>query len=143
MVNQKVALRQLQKLGYPADAVANGLEVIAAVKRIRYDVVLMDCEMPEMDGYEATRRIRQEQLSSPNPYPVRIIAMTAHALRGDRDKCLSAGMDDYLGKPINMDELKASLERNMQALTVSRDALPATGASASADSPPAPPPPAS
>src|SRR6185436_14172884 len=86
VVNQKIALRQLQKLGYSADAVANGLEVLSATKKTHYDVILMDCQMPEHDGYETTRIIRSEESKAPTPLrPIRIIAMTANALAGDRE----------------------------------------------------------
>lgn len=108
IVNQRVALRQLKRLGYSADVASSGVEVLEAVARTRYDVILMDCQMPEMDGYEATRRIR----SLPNSLgPIRIIAMTANAMHGDRERCLEAGMDDYVSKPVNIDELRAALER--------------------------------
>jgi signal transduction histidine kinase/DNA-binding response OmpR family regulator len=107
--NQHVGLKQLKKLGYEADAVANGLEVLDALKRIPYDIILMDCQMPEMDGYEATRLIRQaESASNPSPY---IIALTANALQGDREKCMAAGMNDYLTKPLRLSELESVLQR--------------------------------
>jgi CheY-like chemotaxis protein len=110
-VNQKVALRQLSKLGFAANAVANGKEVLSAIERLRYDVILMDCQMPEMDGYEATRRIRQVEAANPGRPRHYIVALTAHALGGDREKCLQAGMDDYLSKPIRIDDLSQALKR--------------------------------
>ena len=114
IVNQRVAVKQLQKLGLHADAVANGLEAVEAACRIQYDVVLMDCVMPEMDGYAATRRIRQWE--GPHPaHRIRIVAMTANALQGEREKCLEAGMDDYIAKPVKLEDLKAALERNLPA----------------------------
>jgi two-component system sensor histidine kinase/response regulator len=129
--NQKVALTQLRKLGCGANAVASGFEVLEALERIDYDVILMDCQMPEMDGYEATRAIRQrEQSQSPDrpcPWnsPVYIIAMTAHAMQGDRERCLAAGMDDYLGKPVREPELRAALERWKMAAQRRMKGLPA------------------
>jgi signal transduction histidine kinase/CheY-like chemotaxis protein len=103
-VNQKVALSMLKKLGYKADVATNGLEVLQALQIKPYDVVLMDVQMPEMDGLEATRSIRRSGLNT------RIIAMTAHALEGDREECLQAGMNEYITKPISMEELRKVLE---------------------------------
>jgi signal transduction histidine kinase/DNA-binding response OmpR family regulator len=111
-VNQKVALRQLGKLGYHADVVANGQEVLEALERIDYEIIFMDCHMPEMDGYSATRRIRSGQLlhtNSEGVQGIRIIAMTANALQGDREKCLESGMDDYISKPVRLEELRRAL----------------------------------
>ncbi|MGH8046990.1 MAG: response regulator [Chthoniobacterales bacterium] len=106
-INQKVALRQLESLGYRADSVANGREVLEALERIPYDIILMDCQMPELDGYETTEQIRRDHSSK----PIHIIAMTAHAMQGDREKCLAAGMDDYVTKPVRTTDLQAALER--------------------------------
>jgi CheY-like chemotaxis protein len=106
VVNQKVALKILEKLGYRADVAGNGVEVIEAIQRQMYDLVFMDVQMPEMDGLEATRHIC-EKWGDMRP---RIIAMTANATRGDRDECLEAGMDGYVSKPVRVEELRAVLE---------------------------------
>jgi CheY-like chemotaxis protein len=105
-VNQKLALRLLSQMGYRADVSGNGLEATQAVERQPYDVVLMDVQMPEMDGLEATRRICARWPRGRRP---RIIALTANAMQGDREICLEAGMDDYLAKPIRVEELVAAL----------------------------------
>ena len=107
-MNQKVALRLLERLGYRADVAANGSEALAALQRQPYDVVLMDVQMPEMDGLEASRRIRQNWPTGQRP---RIIAMTANAMQGDREKCHAAGMDDYITKPIHTEALVEALSR--------------------------------
>ena len=105
-VNQKLALRLLSQMGYQADVAANGIEAVEAVERQEYDLVLMDVQMPEMDGLQATREIRASQ---PDDGP-RIVAMTANAMDGDREACFEAGMDDYVSKPIRVDELVAAIE---------------------------------
>jgi len=107
-VNQKLALRLLERLGYRADVAANGLEAIAALRRQRYDLVLMDVQMPEMDGLEATQAILQEWPHKQRP---RIVAMTANVMKEDREACLAVGMDDYLGKPIRVEALVGALSR--------------------------------
>ncbi len=106
-INQKIALRMLEKLGYRADVAANGLEVLQCLTRQPYDVVFMDVQMPEMDGLEASRAIVERW---PNRRP-RIIAMTAHALAGDAERCRAAGMDDYISKPVDLQYLEAALEK--------------------------------
>ncbi|MGL6113020.1 MAG: response regulator, partial [Rubrivivax sp.] len=108
VVNQKLALRLLQQMGYRADVASNGIEAIECVARQPYDVVLMDVQMPEMDGLEASRRITARWQSDERPH---IVAMTANAMQGDREECLAAGMDDYVTKPIRVDALVAALLR--------------------------------
>ena len=113
-VNQKVATRMLAKLGYHADLVANGVEAVEAVQRVRYDMVLMDCQMPEMDGFTATAAIREREAMR-GEVRLPIIAMTANAMQGDRDRCLEAGMDDYVAKPVKVTDLEAVLMRWLPA----------------------------
>ncbi len=129
-VNQRVALKQLKKLGFSADAVSNGNEVLSALQRVPYDIIIMDCQMPEMDGYEVTQRIRQSGSDSyihlrSQPY---IIALTANAMRGDRERCLSLGMNEYLTKPLNIRDLEAALQRallRVQPTSVAPEIAPA------------------
>jgi len=106
VVNQKLALRLLQQMGYRADLASNGIEAVESVQRQTYDVVLMDVQMPEMDGLDASRRICAQW--GPDQRP-RIVAMTANAMQGDRDMCLAAGMDDYVTKPIRVEQLVEAL----------------------------------
>ena len=110
-VNQKLALRLLRQLGYEADVAADGLQALAMLDNSDHDVVLMDVQMPELDGLEATRRIRRQW---PNR-SLRVVAMTANAMAGDREACLAAGMDDYIAKPIRPAELRSALERTAPA----------------------------
>ena len=133
IVNQKVAIRMIQKLGYRVDIVVNGQEAIEAIARTTYDLILMDCQMPEMDGLEATRKIRERESKksearsteqdqncpeapdsshlSPHCLRIPIIALTANALSGDRETCLEAGMDDFLAKPVGLEDLKTMLRK--------------------------------
>ncbi len=128
--NQKLALLILDHLGYRADTAANGLEVLDALQRQEYDIIFMDVQMPEMDGFEATRRIRRSSMKK-TPY---IIAMTANALQGDRQKCLDAGMDDYVSKPIAVRALVEAIERSFH----SQPAVPGSPSDSSASMPAAP-----
>jgi CheY-like chemotaxis protein len=112
-INQRVALGNLRRLGYDADVAANGVEVLRALEEKGYDIILMDCQMPNLDGYEATREIRRREGGN---HQIWIIAMTADVMGDVREKCLAAGMDDYLGKPLRRAELNDALERGMANL---------------------------
>jgi CheY-like chemotaxis protein len=113
LVNQKVAMRMLNRLGYQADVVINGVEALHAVQHDEYDIVLMDIQMPEMDGLEATRQILQDKSLLRKPY---IIAMTAAAMQLDRDQCLEVGMNDFVSKPVRLEDLAAALARHADRL---------------------------
>jgi CheY-like chemotaxis protein len=115
VVNQKVAARMLEKLGVRVDVANNGLEAVRMCLQFRYDMILMDCQMPEMDGYAATREIRRLQALSASPHGIPIVALTANTLEGDRERCLEAGMSDFLGKPIRQQDLLALLLRHVPA----------------------------
>jgi signal transduction histidine kinase/AmiR/NasT family two-component response regulator len=119
-VNQKVAQLQLKKLGLSADLANDGRDALRALRKTPYRVILMDCQMPEMDGFEATRTIRAEEAAGKAtwPVPVHVIAMTANAMQGDREVCLSAGMNDYISKPVSLPELIAALSRSIDGKTL-------------------------
>ena len=121
VVNQQVAVFMLQARGYQVEIVSNGSAAVDALARAAHDIVLMDCQMPEMDGFEATTAIRQREGSTRH---TPIIALTAHALRGERDKCIAAGMDDYLAKPITPDVLYATLRRWLPGSTARAEPMP-------------------
>lgn len=122
-VNQLVVLKMLERLGYKANAVANGLEAIKALKKIPYNLVLMDISMPEMDGIEATRIIRDKK-SAVLDHNVPIVGLTAHAMKGDNNKCLEAGMNDYLSKPIQPKKFSAAIEKWLCSKTFSQKEQP-------------------
>jgi CheY-like chemotaxis protein len=115
--NLKVAVRMIERLGYRADVAGNGSEALEILGRMQYDAVLMDCQMPELDGYEATREIRRSEKDGRH---LPIIAMTASAMAGDRERCLAAGMDDYISKPVKLHIVAAVLERWLGAETDGR-----------------------
>eukprot|EP00698_Gefionella_okellyi_P012444 TRINITY_DN334_c0_g1_i1.p1 TRINITY_DN334_c0_g1~~TRINITY_DN334_c0_g1_i1.p1 ORF type:complete len:857 (+),score=162.51 TRINITY_DN334_c0_g1_i1:56-2626(+) len=119
VVNQMMGKAMLQRLGATVEVAKNGREAVAAVERNRFDLVFMDCQMPEMDGYEATTQIRQREMLMPSVRHVPIVAMTASAMNGDRDKCLSAGMNDYLSKPVRPETLATIISRHLVARRVS------------------------
>ena len=112
--NRRLAMFMLERLGYRADFAHNGIEAVAASEQIGYDIILMDCQMPEMDGFEATREIRKREAARPSAAlkRVRIIALTANALKGDRERCLAAGMDGYLSKPFTTQQLSEALQQS-------------------------------
>jgi signal transduction histidine kinase/DNA-binding response OmpR family regulator len=133
LINQKVALRLLQQMGYKADVANNGLECLQAIERQPYDMIFMDVQMPEMDGLEATRQIRERQKSPAQPGHfkpfIAIVAMTANAMQGDREKCLGAGMDDYIAKPVRPEDLRVVVERwgSKASLVMQAEQQPADG----------------
>ena len=112
-INRRLVLLMLEKLGHRADVAVSGTEAVAAAEHVAYDVILMDCQMPEMDGFAATREIRRRAAQRPadERKPARIIALTANALAGARAQCLAAGMDDYLSKPFTTQQLSAVLPK--------------------------------
>ncbi len=115
LINQKVAEAQLQKLGFAADCVGDGIEALEALARSPYDVFFLDCQMPRLDGYATAEEIRRREVQGPlasrGPAHLYIVALTANAMPGDREKCLAAGMDDYIAKPVRLAELQAALDR--------------------------------
>jgi CheY-like chemotaxis protein len=112
-VNQRLAVRQLQRLGFAAKTVSNGREAVEAETREHYDLIFMDVQMPVMDGFEAAAEIRRLEIRSRRRVP--IVAMTANALNEDRDACLAAGMDDYVSKPVSLANLRAVIEKWLPA----------------------------
>lgn len=124
LVNQKVAVRLLEKFGYGADVAANGREAIDAVARQLYAAVLMDCQLPEVDGFTATEQIRAYEAGRQERGRLPIIAMTTNVMPGDRERCLAAGMDDYLSKPVHAEQMRAVLRRWIPGLRLPRHRIP-------------------
>jgi len=118
LVNQEIASAMLTHMGCLVDVVSDGVQALEALTREHYDLVFMDCQMPELDGYEATKAIRAEETRSAPSSRLPIIALTAHAMAGDRELCLAAGMDDYLAKPFNLEQLRAVLDKWLLPLDV-------------------------
>ncbi len=110
VINQKIALKIMSKMGFQADVAQNGREAIEILSQAAYDLVFMDCQMPVLDGYEATRIIRGETSRTINP-GVPIVAMTAHAMEGAREECIAAGMDDYIAKPVTPDAIAEMIRK--------------------------------
>jgi PAS domain S-box-containing protein len=131
LVNQRLALRQLRRLGYAADAVANGVQVLEAIRRQRYDILLLDCQMPELDGYSTARQLRKQEVPMAGRSTLHIVAMTANAMTEDRERCLAAGMDDYISKPVRLPDLDAALHRAVRKLARSESEPPAPPRAAS------------
>jgi two-component system sensor histidine kinase/response regulator len=123
LVNQKVAIKALEKLGYSADTANDGAQALQATRERRYDLILMDVQMPIMDGMEATRQIRDAHSGSLNP-AVTIVALTAHAMAGDKERCLNMGMDDYLAKPIKAAELQEVIGKWLAAGPIGQESEP-------------------
>jgi CheY-like chemotaxis protein len=130
-INQKVALRLLQQMGYKADVAANGIEALAALDRQPYELVFMDVQMPEMDGLEATRQIRERQNNrGAHPNYKANIVIAANAMQGDRERCIAAGMDDYLAKPVRPEEIRSLVERWGSLAAMQESAAPAATSTA-------------
>jgi len=127
-VNREIAVTVLEELGCRVTSVENGVEALAAFKTQHFDAVLMDCQMPEMDGYQATAEIRRLEAEQRSKGTTPIIALTANALEGDRERCLDAGMDDYLAKPFNRSELRTCMERWLGGTPEKRAVPPAPAA---------------